>query len=71
LRPGIRETTTASILPAHVPALVEGTARVGPIPIPQVLRELGIDPIEVIASVGVDPALFDDPDNLITFRAVG
>jgi AraC-like DNA-binding protein len=64
-------TTAEPILPTHVPALVEGTARVGPIPIPQVLREFGIDPIEVITSVGVDPALFDDPDNRLAFRAVG
>lgn len=62
-------TIAEPILPTQVPALVEGTARVGPIPIPQVLRELGIDAIEIITSAGVDPALFDDPDNRIAFRA--
>lgn len=34
-----------------------------------VLREFGVDPAEVLAEVGIDPELFEDPDNVITFRA--
>jgi AraC-like DNA-binding protein len=35
------------------------------------LRELGADPEQVIAEAGVDPRLFDDPDNLISAAALG
>jgi AraC-like DNA-binding protein len=34
-----------------------------------VLRDFGVDPTEVLTEVGIDPELFEDPDNLITFRA--
>jgi AraC-like DNA-binding protein len=37
--------------------------------VPEVLRNLGADPAEVCAAAGIDFALFDDPANLITFRA--
>jgi AraC-like DNA-binding protein len=37
--------------------------------IPNVLRSLGAEPCALLAEVGVDPALFDDPDNLITYIA--
>jgi len=37
--------------------------------IPQVLRTLGADPAEVCAAAGIDLELFDDPSNLISFRA--
>lgn len=39
--------------------------------IPAVLTSLGCNPAEVLAEVGVDPALFDDPDNLIVRTARG
>lgn len=40
----------------------EGGLRVGPlIEVPQVLRELGVDPTEVIGSVGLDLSLFESP----------
>jgi hypothetical protein len=35
------------------------------------LTELGADPEQVIAEAGVDPRLFDDPDNLISAAALG
>jgi AraC-like DNA-binding protein len=37
--------------------------------IPDVLRDLGADPADVCAAAGFDFALFDDPGNLITYRA--
>ena len=50
----------------------EGWLRVGPlVGVPQVLRELGVDPVEIVASLGLDPDLFDDPENTISFAAMG
>jgi AraC-like DNA-binding protein len=57
--------------PPRAPAVVEGAARVGPLAIPPVLREMGVDPNEVLVSAAVDPELFDNPDNLITFATAG
>ena len=34
-----------------------------------VLRDLGVDPAEVLAEARISPKLFEDPDNLITYRA--
>ena len=34
-----------------------------------VLKTLGEDPIEVLIEAGINPGLFDDPNNLITFAA--
>lgn len=39
----------------------------GALAIPSVLRSLGADPVRVLAEAGVDIALFDNPDNLISF----
>jgi AraC-like DNA-binding protein len=36
--------------------------------IPEVLRDLGADPAEVLAAADFDPALFDDPGNLVSYR---
>lgn len=36
-----------------------------------VLKNLGHDPDGVLAEVGINPRLFDDPDNLITYAARG
>lgn len=36
-----------------------------------VLRSLGADPIKVMAEVGIDHELFDNPNNLISFQARG
>ena len=46
--------------------------RIGPnIGLPDVLRSLGADPVKVIAEVGIDHELFDNPNNLISFKARG
>jgi AraC-like DNA-binding protein len=48
----------------------EATLHIGAIwAIPEILRNLGADPAEVCAEAGIDLALFDDPGNLISFRA--
>jgi len=50
----------------------EGSSRVGGIrAIPLVLEELGFDPAEVLAEVGVDARLFEDPNNLIRDVLIG
>jgi hypothetical protein len=50
----------------------EGHLRVGPlVEVPQILRELGVDPAEIVRGVGLDSPLFDDPEHLISFTAVG
>lgn len=38
---------------------------------PHVLRQLGADPAEVMREAGIDPALFDDPDNRLSHAARG
>lgn len=43
------------------------TVRIGAsLAVPAVLRSRGADPAQVLAQAGVDIALFDDPDNLIS-----
>jgi AraC-like DNA-binding protein len=50
----------------------EGQQRVGAFAeVPQLLRELGADPAEVVAGVGLDLAVLDDPENAIPFTAAG
>ena len=39
--------------------------------LPAVLRSLGADPDRLLAEAGVDPNLFDDPDNRVSFAARG
>jgi AraC-like DNA-binding protein len=59
---------------AHDRVLRPGEATVstaGIFGIPAVLRSLGADPDEVLAEVGVDPRLFDDPTNSISYVTVG
>ena len=54
------------------PGAGEGTVRIGGmLAIPKVLRDLGADPAEVLADVGFDLRLFDDPDNVVSFAARG
>ena len=53
-------------------AVHEGTVRVSPLTVvPQMLREWGIDPSEITTDVGLDLSLFDNPDNMIPFTALG
>jgi AraC-like DNA-binding protein len=48
------------------------TLRIGAtIGVPEVLRDLGADPVEVLNEVGVGIELFDDPNNRISFNARG
>lgn len=52
--------------------VMDGTLRIGPlIPIPRLLREMAIDPIDVMREAGIDPALFEDPENTISFTTMG
>ncbi len=46
----------------------EATVRVGgSAGIPAVLRSLGVDPAALLAEAGLDPALFDGPNNVVTY----
>jgi len=59
-RPGRQKQTTQS------------TLRIGAtIGVPEVLRNLGADPSEVLAEVGIDLSLFDNPNNQISYLARG
>lgn len=50
----------------------DGHVRVGPLfGIAVVLRQAGIDPAQVYAEAGLRAELFDDPDNLVSFRKAG
>lgn len=40
-------------------------------PIPQLLREMDCDPARVLASVGLDLSLFDDPEHRVSFVKAG
>ena len=37
--------------------------------LPEVLISLGADPAKLLAEVGIDLELFDNPNNLISFQA--
>ncbi len=39
--------------------------------IPGLLREMGVEPEEVVARAGIDPAALTDPENLVPYSAVG
>lgn len=48
------------------------TVRIGPIcSVPEILRSLGQEPAVVLGEIGIDPSLFDDPDNLISYATRG
>ena len=48
------------------------TVRVGTMQgVPEVLRRLGADPSQVLREAGIDPGLFDNPDNRISLAARG
>jgi len=50
----------------------EGTVRIGTaLAIPAILRDLGVDPTEVLTEAGLDSKLFDDPDNVISYTSRG
>jgi len=57
-------------LPRNHQAYRAGTVRIGTsTAIPEILRDLGVKPAEVFAEAGLDPELFDDSDNVITYAA--
>jgi AraC-like DNA-binding protein len=59
---------SAKRTPARRPA--EATLRIGAtLALPEVLRSLGFDPAAVLAEAGFDRALFDNPDNEVSFEA--
>lgn len=65
---------TRAVAPARRKRIVleEGVLRVGTLTgLPDVLRELGADPAQVTAAADVDVALFGDPENTISFVALG
>jgi AraC-like DNA-binding protein len=56
--------------PRAIRRSAEGTVRIGATAaLPSVLRRLGADPARLMAEVGFDLALFDDPDNEVSFAA--
>ncbi len=49
-----------------------GNVRIGPIlAIPALLSESGVSPQRAFAQAGIDPRLFDNPDNRVPIEAVG
>ncbi len=66
-----RAASEAEALNAPV-AVADGKVRVSIlINLPQLLWELGQDPDDVMADIGIDPSLLADPENVLDFRAVG
>jgi hypothetical protein len=59
-RPAVRRASH------HATAHISGVAA-----IPAVLENLGASPAAVFAEAGVDLALFDDPENLISLKDLG
>jgi AraC-like DNA-binding protein len=51
--------------------LETATVRIGGTAIPEVLGSLGFDAPRVLARFGIDWALYDDPDNVISLAALG
>jgi AraC-like DNA-binding protein len=68
------EPPTRRVAPERrpLPAVADGLLRVDAIThVPAVLREIGLDPIAALASVGLDPQIFDDPGNEIPIDGLG
>jgi len=58
--------------PVKVIAQSEPILRIGAtLGVPEVLRELGEDPARLICEAGLDPSIFDDPDNRLPLYARG
>ena len=55
-----------------LPIVPEGHLRIGgPVAIPEVLLRFGVDPGEVLASVGLDAGIFSDPENPVPCTSLG
>lgn len=64
--------TRATGLPAATGLIGEGVLRMAPLlGLPGILSDHGLDPDEVIRETGINPALFQDPENTISFAAIG
>lgn len=64
--------TPVSLSRSGLQPVTEGYVRVAPLSAaPDLLRNRGLDPVEVFASVKLDPSLLDDPDNTIPFAKAG
>lgn len=49
-----------------------GDTEIGPLtPIPALLRRFGADPLRVLRSVGIEPQIFDEPDNRLSLERLG
>jgi AraC-like DNA-binding protein len=49
-----------------------GEARIGPItPLPQLLKELGVSPRQVLQKAGIPHTIFDDPENRMSYESFG
>jgi hypothetical protein len=53
----------------HHPRVCRGTCAAAAIP--ETLRELGADPVKVLRGAGLEPDVFSNPDNVLTFAALG
>ena len=72
----VRVIAKASGVKRHrVASLASSTCRdvrVGPVlPILSILQEHKLDPSRVLKQVGLDPRLFDDAENRVSFRDLG
>ena len=66
----IDSSTAERVRPTPGVATQKATVRISSVlAIPEVLRRLGADPAAVLAELGLDPALFDSPDNRISQAA--
>jgi AraC-like DNA-binding protein len=56
----------------RAPSPPSGDVRVGPLlAIPLILDEYGVDPALVLAGIGLDARLFEDPENRLSFADLG
>ena len=64
--------STVGALPNGKSKSPDATVRVGgAAAILTLVEEFGVDPLLVLREAGIDPELFKDPDNLITYQARG
>ena len=55
-----------------LPIVPEGHLRIsGPLAIPEVLLQHGVDPGEVLAQLGLDGQIFSDPDHALPCNLLG
>ncbi len=69
-----RDAHTPSNRPYHTQPDIDdgGIVRLATLlPIPTLLREKGVDPTELVASVGLEESVFDDGENQMPFRTAG